>query len=147
MKKPQRHISIHHHIKLIRQKLTWMQLRLTVAKHEWWWQLVHTLINKQWHIQSSQTDSITKYYYWYKFTQQFQHFCQYRQQCCNQLLESHVGQLLSLNVKDILKEMFSQPQSDNQKKENFTRSQIRGIQTVRNCFRDQKSLHWQNSVW
>jgi hypothetical protein len=44
-----------------------------------------------------------------------------------------VGQLLSLNVKDILKEMSSQLQSDYQKKENFTRSQIRGIQKVRNC--------------
>jgi hypothetical protein len=61
VKKPQRHISIYHHIKLIKQNLTWMQSRITVDKQEWWRQLVHTLMNKQWHIPRSQADSITKY--------------------------------------------------------------------------------------
>jgi hypothetical protein len=72
-------------------------------------------MNKQWHIQSSQTDSITKYAFPFIIgTRRLNSSSISANTDSNAATDfwNDVGQILSLNVKDILKEMSSPLQSD-----------------------------------
>lgn len=153
MKKPQRYSSIYHHIKLIKHNLTWMQSRITVDKREWWRQLVHTLMNKQWHIQRSQADSIAKYVVPFIIgtswpisssisaktnsnaaTDFWNHmWISYSPWMSRTSLKkcSH-----SCNLIIRKKKLHKEPNQGNTKSE-----------VLQPCFSGQKSLHWQNSAW